>query len=855
MLPEGVGKGRVQLGGRTVDLSTGEVEGRGVLRPRELALLAFLLEQRGRVVPEEELLASVWGFRAEVRTRTLYSTVYRLRALIEDDPRKPALLVAERGEGYRLVLPEVALPLPPQELLDRLIGRAALVEMLLHELHERRLVVLVGGPGIGKSRLAAELALRQARLGWRLHRVRAASGAWLSSLASEAGLQPERGDESALQARVQRALAERSPALIVLDDADQLGDAERAGLERLLGAVPGLALVATARGVLGLQGERVVEVGPLALPDAVELLQDRIGPSPIGLGEPAPGALERIARRVEGIPLALVLAASLVRLLGVQNTEDRLTSSLSTLDLVNPAAPGLAAAIERALDALAAPDREALMQLAVFRGGFGLEAASAVLGQDATEPVLRLRRSSLLRRVDERFVLFDAVREFVAARAPPPLWQQAAVRHGEHFLALLELRPQLRSERYGEVRRQVAPDLANVEGAVGYLASAGRTADACALLAFLFDLREADAGIDELLALLERGHLLAGKDERRFWFDATRARLYASSYRPRESIAAAEQGYEVVRSGDPVRRAGALAQLVASYQYAGLQERAQALTLELEEELPRLPARTALEIRLKLAMQQVGADRPQQAVAQVEALLPMMDELEADPATRAFALGVRATGLALFDPARAEVELRELRAWHLRAGLRHRADQVSLSLAHMLLRDSRPEEALSALAERADTESRGLEYLRAWACWSWGDVAGCEQALARYLQGSEQDPRHESAAALAMGQVQRSLQRPASAQRWFVRAIALVQPIRPAWAQDAEAWLADLSAEQGQAGPARERMARLGPGWLGCRCAELRLARAEGLAGTVPELHFPHDLCDRIGRDLVLRAP
>src|SRR5688500_1130994 len=88
---------------RSVVLETGEVPGHGRLRPSELAMLVYLADRPGLLVSVGQLHTEVWGYAERVVSRAAYTTASRIRALVEADPSEPRHLLAERGEGYRLV--------------------------------------------------------------------------------------------------------------------------------------------------------------------------------------------------------------------------------------------------------------------------------------------------------------------------------------------------------------------------------------------------------------------------------------------------------------------------------------------------------------------------------------------------------------------------------------------------------------------------------------------------------------------------------------------------------------------------------------------------------------------------------
>jgi len=263
--------------------------------------------------------------------------------------------------------------------VDDLVGRDDAVADIRARLVGDRLITLVGPGGVGKTRLALQVA----------------SGlpdAWLVELA---GLAP---GSAATPADVVRATlglrdglfdALRSRrTLLVLDNCEHLVDRAAPFVGRLLRECPGVRILATSRAPLSVAGEVVRDVLPLDLPDAVQLLVKRVSAASPGfvLDADNVAAVQEICRRLDGIPLALELAANRVRTLGVHALARRLDDRLRLLDIGHRDAPGrqrtLAAVIDWSWDLLAEPDRALLRRLAVHAGGFTLDAAAEVSDVD-----------------------------------------------------------------------------------------------------------------------------------------------------------------------------------------------------------------------------------------------------------------------------------------------------------------------------------------------------------------------------------------------------------------------------------------------------------------------------------------
>jgi predicted ATPase/DNA-binding SARP family transcriptional activator len=303
-----------------------------------------------------------------------------------------------------------------------LVGRDGAVAELASRLPAERLLTLTGPGGVGKSRLAVETARRLVDA--------FPDGVWLVELvAVERCAGPEAAD--ALAEAVTRALELGEPAggpvaparrlaealpsrrlLLVLDNCDHLLEPLAELTATLLGTAPELRVLATSREPLRLAAEVVWSVPPLEVPPsgtpadpsllarsgAVRLFAERAAAAAPGfrLDAETAGPVAELCRRLDGIPLALELAATRVRALGVQSLVARLDDRLRLLAAGHRGAPSrhrtLAATIDWSWDLLSEPQRAVLRRLAVHAGGCSLEAAEAVCAGDglSAEEVLEL---------------------------------------------------------------------------------------------------------------------------------------------------------------------------------------------------------------------------------------------------------------------------------------------------------------------------------------------------------------------------------------------------------------------------------------------------------------------------------
>lgn len=432
------------------------------------------------------------------------------------------------------------LPSEPGPIIGRDADVAALAGMV--GAGGARLVTLTGPGGVGKTRLAIEVAKRVAEA--------FPDGAFfvpLASLSDPAGIADRIAESLALTDRgirpsveVLEAYLAPKRALLVLDNVEQVVAGAHV-VARLLQACPNLVVLATSRIVMRLSLEREAVVAPLPVPDDAENQRpERVAEFPavalfleraravrpdFALTEQNAAAVARICRDLDGLPLAIELAAARVKLFSPQAMLARLGRSLDLLKggaIDRPARQQtLRQAIAWSHDLLGADERAYFRRLAAFSGGFTLDAAAAVgnatddMTLDAEDAVASLLDNSLLRAVDEgadepRFAMLATIQEY-AGELLGASEDAGKVRdaHASHFLALAEqAAPHLTGPDQGLWFQRLERERGNFHVALDWLQAKGAHAEALRLGAALWrfwvargPMREGGDRLQELLAL------------------------------------------------------------------------------------------------------------------------------------------------------------------------------------------------------------------------------------------------------------------------------------------------------------------------------------------------------------------
>ncbi|WP_032766749.1 BTAD domain-containing putative transcriptional regulator [Streptomyces sp. CNS654] len=420
----------------------GELTALHPLRERLRAAHIRALYRAGR---QSEALAAYADLRTRLADELGVDPGPELVALHGSVLRQDASLVPTPPPLPPAALPLApALPAPVTELIGRTEAVAALAELLARE----RLVTLTGPGGIGKTRLAEEVGRSAAGAfpdGVRMVPL-AAAGEVEEQIATALGLREDAG------ASLEDALRTRR-TLLLLDNCEHVVDAAADTVRRMLTAAPGLRILATSREPLGLAAESVWVVPPLSQADAESLFARRAAASAPGFtaaGEDEAAAVAEVCRRLDRLPLALELAATRVRALGVRGLAARLDDRFRLLAGGRRDVPGrqrtLRAVIDWSWELLDDEERTVLRRLAVFADGCTLEAAETVCGAgvDVLDPLIRLVDRSLLTMTDgpagePRYRLPESVAAYARERLMEADEARAhEERHHAYVAALLE---------------------------------------------------------------------------------------------------------------------------------------------------------------------------------------------------------------------------------------------------------------------------------------------------------------------------------------------------------------------------------------------------------------------------------
>ena len=380
--------------------------------------------------------------------------------------------------------------LPAQ--VSSFVGRSREIDDVGTRVGQNRLVTLTGPGGSGKTRLAIAVAARLHDAGLTVDFVELApitdASLAVGAIAAALGVREAAG-ESLLDALVRHA--QDRETLLLLDNLEQIAGIGELVAE-LLARLPGLRVLATSRIPLHVRGEREYPVEPLPEAEAVTLFADRASAvRPDGALSSSQEAIAAICARLDGLPLAIELAAARTRVFGPEALLARLDRRLAVTVDGSADAPvrqrTLRAAIAWSVELLDEPERRLFAAAATFAGPFGLEAFAAVAsdatGQESTTEIetglQQLVEHNLVRvapGVDDepRFRLLETIREFGQEQQSAAELAARRDRHLRHYVAAVERsEEELRGPNQAAELRRLTADQADIRAALAWAREAG----------------------------------------------------------------------------------------------------------------------------------------------------------------------------------------------------------------------------------------------------------------------------------------------------------------------------------------------------------------------------------------------
>ncbi|CAO3401698.1 ATP-binding protein [Azospirillum palustre] len=433
---------------------------------RPLAILALLLEQAGAVVSNRDIMARVWPdlFVEEANIRVHIGS---LRKLLGKNDVGTDYIENIPAQGYRfvgtLLTPtaesgvEAAAPLSASQVdlsgllprnIDRLIGRDETIDDIVRKLVEKSFVTITGVGGIGKTSVAIEVAQLSAsshRDGVHFVDLSTLSDPTLVCATITQVMKLPGGGKGALEGFL--TAVKGRDALLILDNCEHLIEEVAVVVEGILTTARDVDILVTSREILRAQGEWVYRLPPLSVPPgqehsltaeqaltypAVELFIERVssGDGMFSLSDADAPVAAELCRHLDGVPLALELAAARVPLLGIHGLAASLDRAFDVLRggrrTALPRHQTLRATLEWSHRLLDERERVVLRRLSVIRGPFtgdlaiGVTAFGALLEEDVVEGISELAKKSLLsvehRQQSVQFRLLETTRQYAAER-------------------------------------------------------------------------------------------------------------------------------------------------------------------------------------------------------------------------------------------------------------------------------------------------------------------------------------------------------------------------------------------------------------------------------------------------------
>ncbi|AWM02683.1 ATP-binding protein [Bradyrhizobium amphicarpaeae] len=447
---------------------------------RALDILILLAERPGEVIDKRELVKRIWA-EVNVDEGSLRFHVAALRKVLGDTGRSARYVLNVPGRGYCFVAPlaQTASPvapaaeiIPPRSLpaqLAKMVGREEVIEKISNGLTLYRFMTLVGPGGIGKTAVAVTVGHRRsADFGGRVFFVDFGSLRDAShvptTIAAALGLTVSAEDPTPAILTFLKS----GPALLIFDSCEHVLDTLAPLVERIVREAPQLRVLGTSRESFRSEGERIFRLFPLDCPPeregidvtevlaypAAQLFVERIAQSsgPFQLSAEEAPLVASICRRLDGIALAIELAAGRVNAYGIAGTAALLDSRFSLQwrgrRTAVPRHQTLAAALDWSYDLLPAAESATLRRLSVFAGPFAPEAAATVASGDGLstpetlEAIDSLVTKSLISPSGSRalrYRLLDTTRTYALGKLNElGETRQFARRHAEHFRDFFE---------------------------------------------------------------------------------------------------------------------------------------------------------------------------------------------------------------------------------------------------------------------------------------------------------------------------------------------------------------------------------------------------------------------------------
>lgn len=483
------------------------------LRPKSFAVLQYLAERPGRLVTKDELLDAVWPDTC-VSDAVLKVCVREIRESLGDDQKNPRFIETAHRSGYRFIAEIRTSNLPAQ--LTSFIGREREIVEVRRLLLNTRLLTLTGAGGSGKTRLALEVAdeLTDEIEGgvWWVELASLSDPALvLQAVVASLGAREEPG-RTLTETLLAHLRNEKS--LLILDNCEHVVAGCASLVDTMLRACPQLKILATSRESLGVKGEITWAIPAMSLPavgesppveelmkcEAVRLFVERASAAlprfkPTGQNV---RTVAQICHRLDGIPLAIELAAARMNILSIEQIAARLDDCFRLLTTGSrtelPRRQTLRAAIDWSYDLLTAEEQALLRRLSVFAGGFTLEAVEAICPGETLDPLSRLIDKSLVIAAEResdgeaRYRLLESVRQYGREKLQAAgEVEDTRRRHLNFFLRLAEsLAPEINTSERNRLLARLEEEHDNFRAALTFAVEQGDAESGLRLAGALF---------------------------------------------------------------------------------------------------------------------------------------------------------------------------------------------------------------------------------------------------------------------------------------------------------------------------------------------------------------------------------